>query len=259
MLILMKSEATRDDILHVKDKIGSLGFTAHEIPGVQRVAIGITGNNGRLEPDLFTTMSGVADAVPVSKPYKLVSREAKSETTQVICGDVRIGGTELAVIAGPCSVESREQVLVTARAVKQAGAKFLRGGAFKPRSSPYSFQGMKEEGLILLREARAETGLKIVTEVKDVLTLSAVAEVADHLMRQNLVGVAVVQRHRFHAMVVLEIGEVERDRVLHQIAGVVIQRHAVGGIEISGHALVGSAITVDQRGRECDPGHEIPG
>jgi 3-deoxy-7-phosphoheptulonate synthase len=181
MLILMKSEATRDEILRVKEKISSLGYSAHEIPGVQRVAIGITGNKGKIDPDTFATMGGVAEAVPVSKPYKLVGRDVKGETSVVKVGDRTIGGTELAVIAGPCSVESREQLLASARAVKSAGAQFLRGGAFKPRSSPYAFQGMKEEGLVLLKEARAETGLKIVTEVKDVLTLSAVAEVADIL------------------------------------------------------------------------------
>jgi 3-deoxy-7-phosphoheptulonate synthase len=108
-----------------------------------------------------------------------VGRDAKPENSEIRVGDETIGGKELAIIAGPCSVESREQLLQTAWAVKSAGAKFLRGGAFKPRTSPYSFQGMKEEGLVLLREARAETGLKIVTEVKDILTLSAVAEVAD--------------------------------------------------------------------------------
>lgn len=121
----------------------------------------------------------VQEAVSEVKPYRLVSRQTKSGNSEIHVGDAVVGGKELAIIAGPCSVESREQLLSIARAVRKAGAKFLRGGAFKPRTSPYTFQGMKEEGLVLLREAKAETGLKIVTEVKDILTLEAVAEVAD--------------------------------------------------------------------------------
>ncbi len=179
MLVLMKADATQDDIARVKNKIRSLGFEAHVIPGAQRVAIGITGNKGKIEPELFTTLGGVEDAVPVSKPYKLVGRDAKPESSQIAVGDQVIGGRALTVIAGPCSVEGREQILSIANSVKAAGANFLRGGAFKPRTSPYAFQGMKEEGLVLLREAKRQTGLKIVTEAKDVLTLQAVAEVAD--------------------------------------------------------------------------------
>ncbi len=179
MLILMKRTAAREDILRVKEKITALGFTAHEIPGAQRVAIGVTGNQGKIEPELFATLAGVEEAIPVSKPYKLAGRDAKAETSEIRVGSEVVGGRELAVIAGPCSVENWGQLIATARAVKEAGARFLRGGAFKPRTSPYSFQGMREEGLVLLREAKAETGLKIVTEAKDMLTLSAVAEVAD--------------------------------------------------------------------------------
>ncbi len=122
---------------------------------------------------------GVEEALSGTKPYRLVSRQAKSANSEIRVGDAVVGGRELAIIAGPCSVEGRDQLLTIARAVRKAGARFLRGGAFKPRTSPYTFQGMKEEGLVLLREARAETGLKIVTEVRDILTLEAVAEVAD--------------------------------------------------------------------------------
>ena len=179
MLILMKRDASREEILRVKEKISSYGFKAHEIPGAKRIAIGITGNREKINPEKFSTMAGVEEAIPVTKPYKLVGRDAKPEDSEIRVGDEVIGGKELAIIAGPCSVESWDQIIQTARAVKEAGARFLRGGAFKPRTSPYTFQGMKEEGLVLLREARAETGLKIVTEVKDILTLSAVAEVAD--------------------------------------------------------------------------------
>lgn len=175
----MKHDASIDDLSRVKEKIVSLGYRAHEIPGALRIAIGITGNSSKIDPDLFLTMKGVETAIPVTKPYKLVGRDARPESSEVRVDEEAIGGNELQVIAGPCSVENWDQLIETARAVKQAGAKFLRGGAFKPRTSPYSFQGMKEEGLVLLREARNETGLKIVTEVKDILTLSAVADVAD--------------------------------------------------------------------------------
>ena len=179
MLVVMKPEATEQEILAVKRKISDLGFRANEIPGTQRVAIGITGNRGKVNPEHFSSMGGVEQAIPVSKPYKLVGREARPDNSHIDVGGEIIGAEELAVIAGPCSVESWEQLLLTARAVKESGARFLRGGAYKPRTSPHSFQGMKEEGLVLLREAREETGLKIVTEVRDVLTLPAVVEVTD--------------------------------------------------------------------------------
>jgi 3-deoxy-7-phosphoheptulonate synthase len=179
MLVVMKAGATADDIAAVNRKIITLGYRAHEIPGARRVAVGITGNNEKIDPELFATMGGVDRAISVSRPFKLVSRDACPDNTRVVLGGKVIGGEELAVIAGPCSVESRDQLLGIAAAVKEAGAGFLRGGAFKPRTSPYSFQGMREEGLVLLREARAATGLKIVTEAKDQATLQAVADVAD--------------------------------------------------------------------------------
>jgi 3-deoxy-7-phosphoheptulonate synthase len=181
MLIVMKAGASRADVAAVEEKIRSLGFTANEIPGATRLAIGITGNPGPLEPGLFTVMSGVADAVPVSKPWKLVSREVKPDDTSVEIGGARIGGGRFGVIAGPCAVESREQVDTAAAAVKAAGAHFLRGGAFKPRTSPYAFQGMKEDGLKILADARAKTGLPIVTEVMDTRDVELVARYADVL------------------------------------------------------------------------------
>ncbi len=195
MLIVMKRDATTDDVARVKEKIAALGYKAHEIPGSLRVAIGITGNRGKISPEIFTTMSGVDEAIPVTKPYKLVGRDARPENSEInVAGEV-IGGRELAVIAGPCSVESWDQLIRTARAVRDAGAKFLRGGAFKPRTSPYTFQGMKEEGLVLLRDARAETGLKIVTEVKDIITLPAVADVADVIQigARNMYNVSLLE------------------------------------------------------------------
>src|SRR5262249_31367854 len=151
----------------VRQKIQSMGLSAHSIPGAQRVAIGITGNRGALEAELFITMPGVADAVRVSQPFKLVSREGKEEGTGIDGGVGVPGRRQTAVTAGPCSVEPKEQILDAAFAVKNAGAVILRGVAFKPRTSPYEFQGLREEGLKLLALARERTGLKIVTEIKD--------------------------------------------------------------------------------------------
>jgi 3-deoxy-7-phosphoheptulonate synthase len=145
------------------------------------VAIGITGNKGGLDPALFETMPGVADAIRVSQPFKLVSREVKEEDTVLDVGGVKLGGRAIAVMAGPCSVESKEQLLEVAAAVKAAGATFLRGGAFKPRTSPYEFQGLGEEGLKLLALAREATGLKVVTEVMDADDLPMCADYADVL------------------------------------------------------------------------------
>ncbi|MEW6062289.1 MAG: 3-deoxy-7-phosphoheptulonate synthase, partial [Bacteroidota bacterium] len=181
MLILLKTDASREDIETVKEKVLALGFTPHEIPGAQRVAIGITGNKEKVSPDNFLSLPGVIDVISVSKPFKLVGREFKPENTIVDVGGVTFGGNEIQVIAGPCSVESRNQILETAEIVRQSGAKLLRGGAFKPRTSPYAFQGLKLEGLEYLKEAAEKTGLKVVTEVKDTETLSAVAECSDIL------------------------------------------------------------------------------
>lgn len=179
MLIVMKPNAVEAELDLVRDKIEQLGYTWQEIRSARRVAIAITGNGGAINPDLFSTMAGVEQAIQIVRPFKLAGREAKLENTEIDVGGEAVGGRELAIIAGPCSVESAEQLFQTAEAVKEAGARFLRGGAFKPRTSPYAFQGMKEGGLQLLREARERTGLKIVTEAKDVNTLPAVAEVAD--------------------------------------------------------------------------------
>jgi 3-deoxy-7-phosphoheptulonate synthase len=181
MLVVMTNHATPEEIEAVAEKIRSLGFTPHPIPGAQRVAIGITGNKGTVDAGLFEGMPGVAEAIRVSQPFKLVSREVKAEDTVIDVGGVRLGGKQVVVMAGPCSVESREQILEVAHAVKAAGATFLRGGAFKPRTSPYEFQGLAEEGLKLLSLAREATGLRIVTEVMDVETLPMVAEHADVL------------------------------------------------------------------------------
>jgi 3-deoxy-7-phosphoheptulonate synthase len=181
MLIVMKADASQEDVAAVERKIRELGFSPNEIPGSTRLAIGITGNQGPVDAGIFTVMSGVADAVPVSKPWKLVSREVKPDDTVVKIAGAQIGGGKFGVIAGPCAVESREQVDTAATAVKAAGAHFLRGGAFKPRTSPYGFQGLKEEGLKILADARDKTGLPVVTEVMDTRDVELVARYADVL------------------------------------------------------------------------------
>jgi 3-deoxy-7-phosphoheptulonate synthase len=206
MLILMKQEATPDDIERVKEKVRSLGYQPHVIPGAQRVAIGITGNQGRVNPDLFLSMTGVLDAVPVSKPFKLVSREVKPENTVIRVGEEEIGGESITVIAGPCSVESRSQILEAAEMLRQMGVRFLRGGAFKPRTSPYAFQGLKLEGLEYLREAADKTGMYIVTEVKDTETLPLVAEHSDILQ--------VGARNMYNFSLLERLGEVRRPVLL---------------------------------------------
>jgi 3-deoxy-7-phosphoheptulonate synthase len=179
VLIVMSAQATPADIERVCKKIEALGFRPHTMPGAQKTAIGITGNPGPIDPAEFEDLPGVADAIRVSKPYKLVSREVKAENSIVRIKGVPVGGPELVFCGGPCSVESREQILESARAVKKAGAQLLRGGAYKPRTSPYAFQGLGEAGLKLLAEAREATGLGIVTEAIDVETFDLVEEYTD--------------------------------------------------------------------------------
>ena len=181
MLIVMDAAASRDDVRRVVETVESLGLQAHAIPGAQRTAIGITGNRGSVDPGAFENLPGVAEVIPVSAPYKLVSREAKRENTVVSVGGVSIGGKQVAVIAGPCAIESEAQALEVAHAVRRSGATLYRGGAFKPRTSPYSFQGLGLEGLKVLAKVRRETGLPIVTEVLDTETVELVAEYADCL------------------------------------------------------------------------------
>jgi len=196
MLVLMKLDATRRQIDDVKTRVSELGFTPHEIPGAQRMAIGITGNKAKVTPDHFLTLPGVTDVISVSKPFKLVGRDFKPDDTVVDVGGVTFGGTEIQIIAGPCSVESREQIMEAADVVRASGARLLRGGAFKPRSSPYAFQGLKLEGLEYLKEAAERTGLKVVTEVKDTETLDAVAEYSDLLQigARNMYNFSLLER-----------------------------------------------------------------
>jgi 3-deoxy-7-phosphoheptulonate synthase len=179
VLIVMKQDATPDEIQGVSRAIEARGFKAHPIPGAQRTAIGVTGNQGAVDRPVFESLPGVLEVIPVTHGYKLVSREVKPEDTVVEVGEVRIGGEELVIAAGPCAVESMEQVLTVARAVRKEGAHLLRGGAFKPRTSPYSFQGLGEEGLKILAAAREETGLRVVTEVVDPEGVDLVERYAD--------------------------------------------------------------------------------
>jgi 3-deoxy-7-phosphoheptulonate synthase len=180
MLVVMAHGATQDEIGTVVRVIEEMGYEARPMPGAQRTAVGLVGNDGRVDSSRIEGLPGVAEVIHVTQPYKQVSREWRLENTIVtIAPGVAFGGTELPVVAGPCSVESEEQIVAAARAVRAAGACALRGGAFKPRSSPYSFQGLGKRGLELLDVARRETGLAIVTEAMDEEGAELVAEWAD--------------------------------------------------------------------------------
>jgi 3-deoxy-7-phosphoheptulonate synthase len=181
MLVVMKAQATEEEIQAVCDHIVQLGFRPHPLPGAQRTAIGITGNQGEVNRGNLESLSGVAEVIRVSKAYKLASRDVKEEDTVVrfAGSDAAIGGRNLAVIAGPCSIESREQAFAIAGQVAAAGAQFFRGGAYKPRTSPYAFQGLGLEALKIMAEVRERFSLRIVTEALDTETLDLVAEWAD--------------------------------------------------------------------------------
>ena len=180
MLIVMRHGASDEEVRRVCDVIVEMGYQARPMPGRQRTTVGLVGNDGRVDGSRIEALSGVQEVIHVSKPYKQVSREWKAESTIVsLSGGLTIGGEDVVVMAGPCSVESEPQILAAAEAVREAGATVLRAGAFKPRSSPYSFQGLGVEGLHLLRLAKAETGLLIVTEAMDPEGADQVAEVAD--------------------------------------------------------------------------------
>jgi len=181
MLVVMKAQASPEQIQAVCEHIEQLGFRAHPLPGAQRTAIGITGNKGEVDRGNLEALSGVAEVIRVSKPYKLASRDVKEEDTVIRFPgtDATIGDQSLAVIAGPCSIESREQAFAIAEQVAAAGAQFFRGGAYKPRTSPYAFQGLGLEALRIMAEVRDRFGLRIVTEAIDSPSLDLVAEWAD--------------------------------------------------------------------------------
>jgi 3-deoxy-7-phosphoheptulonate synthase len=177
----MKAGASAKEIGHVTSRIDEMGFQVHLSQGTERTIIGVIGDERPLDPAMFEVMEGVEKTVSILPPYKLASREFRRENTEITIGGTRVGGEQLAVIAGPCSVESRGQLLEVAHAVKEAGATMLRGGAYKPRTSPYAFQGMGVPGLELLVEAREATGLPIVTEVMAPDKVELVATYADVL------------------------------------------------------------------------------
>jgi 3-deoxy-7-phosphoheptulonate synthase len=179
MLVVMQAQATEEQVRAVCEKIEGMGLRAHPIRGAQRIAVGVTGNSGTVEPGTLDDMAGVAEIVRVSKPYKLVSREAKEDDTVIGFDSCSVGGRDLVIMAGPCAVESREQAFAIAERVQRAGAQFFRGGAFKPRTSPYSFQGLGLDGLRIMADIREQFGLKIVTEAVDNESLDLVEQHAD--------------------------------------------------------------------------------
>ena len=196
MVIVMDLKATPEEIADVEERLEKLGFEIHMIRGVNRLVIGAVGDRRVISSLGLEIMPGVEKVVPIMKPYKLVSRESKGEDSLVRVKDLIVGGIEVTVIAGPCAVESRDQLLTAAHKVREAGAGILRGGAFKPRTSPYSFQGMEEEGLKLLAEASAQTGLATVTEVVDEFSL----EMAVHYVDMVQIGARNMQNFRLLRM-----------------------------------------------------------
>jgi 3-deoxy-7-phosphoheptulonate synthase len=200
MLVVMQSHATDEQIRGVCERVESLGFKAHPIPGSLRTAIGITGNTGAVDIGSLEAMPGVVECIPVSKPYKLVSRDVKEENSVVHIptpsGDVSIGGRAVAIIAGPCAIETPEQAFAIAARVKQAGARLYRGGAYKPRTSPYSFQGLGEPGLKILAEVRERFGMGIITEAVDNESLDLVERYADviQLGARNMQNFSLLKR-----------------------------------------------------------------
>ncbi|MFN9368372.1 MAG: 3-deoxy-7-phosphoheptulonate synthase [Planctomycetia bacterium] len=192
MIIVMQADATRQQLDHVVGRVESRGLRPHVIVGTERTVVAVVGDERGAATEGMETLPGVAAVLPILAPYKVASREVQAEPTVVRAGSLVVGGNSVGVIAGPCSVESREQIVAAARGVKAAGATALRGGAFKPRTSPYSFQGLKEQGLELLAEARAETGLAIVTEVVSPEDVPLVSRVADVLQ----IGARNMQNYR---------------------------------------------------------------
>ena len=181
MLVVMQAHATEEQVRAVCEKIESLGYRAHAMPGAERTAIGVTGNKGEVEPGTLEEMPGVHELIRVTKPFKLVSRDIRAENSVIRFpgADATIGGKALAIMAGPCSIESHDQAFAVAERVAQAGAQFFRGGAYKPRTSPYSFQGLGEEGLRIMAEVRDRFGLRIITEAIDHESMDLVEKYAD--------------------------------------------------------------------------------
>ena len=209
MLIVMKSGATEHEIAEVVAIVEELDLRPHVMPGATRTAIGVTGNRGAVDPTRFENLPGVAEAIRVSKPYKLVTRDLHPDQTIVTVDDAIIGGDELAIIAGPCAIETRAQAFAVAEAVQRSGARFFRGGAFKPRTSPYEFPGLGEEGLKIMADVREEFGLKIVTEALDSEGVDLVEKYADMIQigARNMQNSTLLRRAgRSHLPVLLKRG-----------------------------------------------------
>src|SRR5256885_5876035 len=209
MLIVMKTDATDRDIERVVQIVNELGLRAHPMPGATRTAIGVTGNQGAVDVTRFENLQGVAEAIRVSKPYKLITLDLRPEKTIVRVGDATIGGDELAIIAGPCAIESRAQAFAIAETVRRSGARFFRGGAFKPRTSPYAFQGLGEEGLKILADVREAYGLKIVTEALDESGVDLVERYGDMIQigARNMQNFSLLRRAgKSHLPVLLKRG-----------------------------------------------------
>src|SRR5262245_45927475 len=196
MLIVMRSDAQQADLDRVCDKLREMGLMPHPIPGPTRVAVGVTGNTGPVDPEPIRTLPGVVEVIRVTRPYKLTGREMKPDDTVIRVRDVEIGGGRPVVIAGPCSVETYDQTVTTACRLAELGADMLRGGAFKPRSSPYSFQGLGSDGLEILREAREESGLPVITEAVGTEVFDEVEEAADIIQigARNMQNVPLLRR-----------------------------------------------------------------
>lgn len=192
MIVVMEKDATPDQVAHMVERVASLGLKPHVIQGTERTVIAVVGEKRQHAKESLESGPGVAEVVPILAPYKIASREVKPEPSMIVARDLKSGAGQLGIIAGPCSVENEEQLMQIARAVKAAGATGLRGGAFKPRTSPYSFQGLKETGLKFLAAAREETGLAVVTEVMASEDVDLVAEYADVLQ----VGARNMQNYR---------------------------------------------------------------
>jgi 3-deoxy-7-phosphoheptulonate synthase len=209
MLIVMNAGATEAEIAGVVRTVESLGFRAHTMPGATRTAIGVTGNQGAVDLSHFENLPGVAEAIRVTKPYKLITLDLRPDRTVVDVGGAKIGDGSLAIIAGPCAIESREQAFAVAQVVQQSGAKFFRGGAFKPRTSPYAFAGLGEEALKILADVRDEFGLKIVTEVLDEAGVDLIERYADVIQigARNMQNFTLLRRAgRSHLPVLLKRG-----------------------------------------------------
>jgi 3-deoxy-7-phosphoheptulonate synthase len=221
MIVLMDKNSSKGDLEKLKEKIVSLGLVPHVFESADRTTIGITGTKELIEADLILSMSGVDDVVQVSKPYKLVSREVKPDNTTIQVGNDTIGGSELTIIAGPCSVESRSQILEIAGMLRDMGIKFLRGGAYKPRTSPYSFQGLRAEGLEYLKEAAMKTGMHVITEVKDTETLPLVVEHADILQ--------VGSRNMYNYSLLEQIGKLRKPVLIKRAFSATIEELMMAG------------------------------